>query len=180
MPEIRGKRARSRMIIMHAAKELFEEKGLNHVTFNDIATRADMCRTTIFNHFSTINELMLAVMEQEVNDVLSYCGDSRQEGEDLIRAMFEMLIDDTCNYPVLTAKLVANSIISAQERPSLAKLEKVIADNLPNMPDREKEQKVIQLTGIYYGLVNHYFINNYEFDRRKMKRKFNEMANSIL
>lgn len=180
MPEIRGKRARSRMIIMHAAKELFEEKGLNHVTFNDIATRADMCRTTIFNHFSTINELMLAVMEQEVNDVLSYCGDSRQEGEDLIRSMFEMLIDDTCNYPVLTAKLVANSIISEQERPSLAKLEKVIADNLPDMPDREKEQKVIQLTGIYYGLVNHYFINNCEFDRRKMKRKFNEMANSIL
>lgn len=180
MPEIRGKRARSRLIIMHAAKELFEEKGLTHVTFNDIANRADMCRTTIFNHFSTINELMLAVLEQEVQELVSYCEDSKQEGEDLIRAMFEKLIDDTCNYPVLTAKLLSNGIISESERSSLLQLEQVVYNNLDDMSDKEKEQKVILLTGIYYGLMNHFFINNYEFDRRKMKRRFNELANGVL
>ncbi len=61
MAEVRGKRARSRKLIMHAAKGLFEEKGIRNVTFNDIAERADMCRTTVFNHFATINELMIAL-----------------------------------------------------------------------------------------------------------------------
>ena len=41
------------MLILKAAGELFEEKGLKHVTFNDVAERADMCRTTIFNYFSS-------------------------------------------------------------------------------------------------------------------------------
>ena len=91
MIESRGKRARSRMIIMHAAKGLFEEKGIRNVTFNDIAERADMCRTTIFNHFSTINELMLALSEQEIVDLMEFCHDSKLEGKELITAMVALI-----------------------------------------------------------------------------------------
>jgi AcrR family transcriptional regulator len=180
MSELRGKRARSRMIIMHAAKGLFEEKGIRNVTFNDIAERADMCRTTIFNHFSTINELMLALTEQEIVDLMDFCHDSRLEGKELILAMFGKLIEDTSKYPALTTTLTSNSIINAQERKSVGKIEDVIRDNIGEMSDREKQIITVRLTGAYYGLVNHYFINNLEFNPKKMNRQFVTLTEDIL
>ena len=180
MPEIRGKRARSRMIIMHAAKGLFEEKGINHVTFNDIAQRADMCRTTIFNHFSTINELILALMEQEVDELLDYCSRSKDTGSELIIRLMEKVIDDTVNYPVLAVKLLTDSIITAEERPSIQKVEQLISDNLGDMDEKEKEKRVIMIIGIYCGLVNHCFIAGKPFDGRRMKRQFLEYAKPYL
>lgn len=176
-----GKKARSRAAIMHAAKILFEENGIKGVTFNDIAKKADMSRTTIFNHFPTINDLMLALMDQEMIDLMDYCEMSRLSGKDLILAMFSRVIDDTVNYPQLTTSLVSNSIINETERRSIVKVEELIWNNLSSeIPDAEKERIIIRLTGLYYGLVNHYFLNGYTFDRIKMKRQFVEMANEII
>ena len=63
------KRERSRIRIMHAAKGLFEEHGIDNVTFQMIADKSEMCRTTIFNHFSGIEDLMLALSSQEIMDI---------------------------------------------------------------------------------------------------------------
>lgn len=46
-----SKKEKSRLRIMHAAKGLFEKQGLDNVTFSQIAEAADVCRTTVFNHF---------------------------------------------------------------------------------------------------------------------------------
>ena len=178
-PRARGKRARSRAIIMHAAKGLFEEKGINHVTFNDIAQRADMCRTTIFNHFPTINSLMLAIMEQEVTDVLDYCDTSKYEGSELIVRLFEKLIDDVVAYPVFAIKLFANSIINEEERKSVHLIEEKIAEHLSCEED-EKESRIIMLTGIFYGLINHCIIADETFDAPRMKQQFNQLAKPYL
>ena len=179
MEAVKGKRARSRVAIMHAAKVLFEEKGINNVTFNDIAVQADMCRTTIFNHFPTINDLMLALAEQEIVDVTEHCKASGLEGRALIMDMFNMLLLDTANYPELTCNLLTNSIINTTEKRSVVKIEKLIHDNLEGMTEGEKKRKVVLLTGAYYGLIYHYLINDIEFEPRKMKREFSEMAKEI-
>ena len=163
----------------HAAKGLFEEKGINNVTFNDIAVRADMCRTTIFNHFSTINELMLALAEQEIVDIMDHCKASKLEGRALIMDMFNMLLLDTANYPELTCNLMTNSIINATEKRSVAKIEKLIHDNLDDMKESEKKKTVVLLTGAYYGLIYHYLLNDIEFEPKKMKREFADMAKKI-
>ena len=178
-PRARGKRARSRAIIMHAAKGLFEEKGINHVTFNDIAQRADMCRTTIFNHFPTINDLMLAIMEQEVLDVMEYCEESHLEGSELIVRMFEKLIDDSVKYPVFACKLFSNSLITEEERKSIKKFEDLIWDNL-HCEEEDKERRVIMITGIFYGLMNHGFIEGQGFDADFLKLQFYKYAKPFI
>ncbi|MGI6211455.1 MAG: TetR/AcrR family transcriptional regulator [Anaerovoracaceae bacterium] len=181
MNRVWGKKARSRATILHAAKVLFEEKGIKGVTFNDIAKEADMSRTTIFNHFPTINDLMLALMEQEMDDLKDYCDLSRLSGRELIISMFAKIIDDTANYPQLTTTLLANSIINEVERNSVKQVETIIEDNLEgDYTDEQKEELVIRMTGLYYGLVNHYFINGYEFDREKLKREFNELVSTLI
>ena len=42
-----------------------------------------------------------------------------------------------------------------------------------------KERQVILLTGIYYGLVNHYLSNGMEFERNEMKERFLALYESI-
>ena len=177
--EYTGKRARSRQTIMHAAKGLFEEKGIKNVTFNDIADRAGMSRTTIFNYFATINDLLIALVNEEMDDLLRHCEESGLTGDALIRELFLRLIDDTANYPLLTIRLIFNSILNQKTEGSIARIEKAIADNLPDTDSAEKDQQVILLTGIYYGLVNHYLSNGMEFERNEMKERFLALYESI-
>ena len=47
-----SKKEKSRIKILHAAKGLFERYGIDDVTFTQIAQKADVCRTTVFNHFA--------------------------------------------------------------------------------------------------------------------------------
>ena len=111
-----GKKLRNRMLIMNSAKTLFEREGLDRVTFNDIANEAGMSRTTVFNHFPTIKDLMLAIVEQEFEDIMDYYEMMDLNGRELIMSMFNRLIDDTCRYPVLVARLISVVFVVESER----------------------------------------------------------------
>lgn len=180
MQESRGKKARTKSIIVNAVKDLIEKNGLRHITFNAIAEEADMCRTTIFNHYSTINELMLSVIEQEIADVIVHCKDSGEEGVDLVRGMFEKIIDDACKYPKTMIRLLPSVVISDTQRGNAKKLKAMIFENLPDMSEEAKEEVVIKLSGYFYGMIFQAALDEIKFDRRKMRRMFNEYVTEIL
>lgn len=169
------KRERSRNKIIHAAKILFERDGLSNVTFSDIGREANMCRTTVFNHFPTMNDLYLALAEQEYEDAAYRCQMSRKQGKEAILEIFYQLIEDAAKYPTLVNTLLS-AMIASDRKEKLVMIEKLILENLPSGTKREKEKKVVQLTGIFYGIINHQFINNIPFDARKMKKQFTELA----
>ena len=81
------KREKSRIRIMHEAKRLYETYGIENVTFSQIAEEAGMCRTTIFNHFATAGDLMLALYRQEIEDIKAHCLATGQTGMPLIAAL---------------------------------------------------------------------------------------------
>jgi len=169
-------------MIMHVAKGLFEEKGIDNVTFNEIAEKADVCRTTVFNYFATMEDLVLALCEQEVKDIEEHCDDSKLSGEMLIVAMFSKLIEDTANYPALVCQLTSTSIMSEKEQKSVAKIEEIVDKGLFDMgvPKARRNEVVLLLMGVYYGMVNHYLLHNMKFDVKKMKKEFAAYMNKIL
>lgn len=171
-----GKRARSRRIIMHSAKRLFEEKGIGHVTFNDIAEESEMCRTTIFNHFATINDLYYALIEEEVDSLVSLYKSEGKTGREAIEELFRILLEDTEKYPVLASKLVNKAVIRDEEESPFSRIEAIVWENLPDLPDQEKDDRVVVITGIYYALVNHYFINKRKFEAGRMHEAFCRLA----
>lgn len=179
MPEGRGKRARSRMLILKAAGELFEEKGLKHVTFNDGAERADMCRTTIFNYFSSISELLLALMNEEINSILDFAETSRSEGNELIVDVFGKIIEDSAESPILATKMISINIINSDQRLVLRKIEEFVYNNLEDDLPEKKERKTVVIMGLYYGLINHYLIAEEPMNARKMKREFREYVTPL-
>lgn len=63
----RERRAReTRRKILHAALELFAERGMEAVTVEEIGDRADVARGTVFNYFATKESLCQGIGELQV------------------------------------------------------------------------------------------------------------------
>lgn len=176
-----SKKEKTRIKIMHAAKGLFESYGIENVTFNQIAETAEVCRTTVFNHFSDSKELMLALTCQEVKDVDEYCKEAGWEGEELAYKLFSKLIEDASLYPKLTATLMTNAILSQEENNPIKIIEQILMNGFSKEYDeKEQEQLAVLISGAYYGLINHYHINNKAFDCEDMKAEFKELLSRII
>ena len=175
-----SKKEKSRIKILHAAKGLFERYGIDDVTFTQIAQKADVCRTTVFNHFAGTGELLLAIFAQETEDLKVYAESTGFEGIPLICALFDRLIEDTANYPTLSIRLIANAIISREDENPISMIEEMVGQNLDSMDAADTKQKVMLITGAYYGLINHYHINKLKFESENMKTEFRQMMNGIL
>ncbi|MFZ7088953.1 TetR/AcrR family transcriptional regulator [Curtobacterium sp. RRHDQ10] len=63
-------KARHRDAIVDAARELVDERGGPTFTVDELATRADVARRTVFNHFTSLDEIMLTVCEHALSDVV--------------------------------------------------------------------------------------------------------------
>ena len=175
-----SKKERSRIKIMHAAKGLFERFGIDDVTFTQIAKEADVCRTTVFNHFAGTRELLLAIFAQETEDLKEYAESTGLEGVPLIYALFDRLIEDTSNYPTLSMRLITNAIMSRDEENPIAMIEDIVRCSLTAENPEDTELKVVSITGAYYGLINHYHINKLNFRAETMKSEFRRMMEEII
>ena len=59
-------------------------------------------------------------------------------------------------------------------------IEEMVGQNLDSMDAADTKQKVMLITGAYYGLINHYHINKLKFESENMKTEFRQMMNGIL
>ena len=48
------------------------------------------------------------------------------------------------------------------------------------VPKARRNEVVLLLMGVYYGMVNHYLLHNMKFDVKKMKKEFAAYMNKIL
>ena len=175
------KREKSRLKIMHAAKGLFEKNGPDGVTFSQIAEEADVCRTTVFNHFAGTRELMLAIAMQEIQDVTDFCAEKGYRGRELIEALFDKLIEDTAYYPALTSRLINNAVLSNEKENPVRVIEELTAAGLrqDGTAAEETDFMVTAIEGAYFGLINHYHINNKAFEAGEMKAEFHRLLAMI-
>lgn len=167
-----SKRQRTKIQIMHTAKGLFEKQGVENVTFAQIADSAGVCRTTVFNHFGCVNDLMLAIFQQEMDDLEHYCKTSKLEGLPLIKGLFFQLFTDVSYYPTLSIKLANNAIISDYDKNPIIIIEDLVEDCLRKEGIENAGELAGMITGSYFGLVNHYKIRKKEFNIDDLQRDF--------
>lgn len=187
MEEKLSKRERTRRTLMHHAKILFEQKGLDSVTFDDIAQAAKVCRTTVFNHFSTISELMGALIDGEIQDLTETCCGSGKNGRELIYLLLDKLSDDLCNYPILMTRLTNNSILRGTGSNAIVTLEELIRENIGFIEPRpcilntiSEEELPSLIMSVYYGQVNHIHARGGAFDKNALKDCIHRMLDYIL
>ena len=160
----------SRKKILHAAKVLFEKNGIDTVSFQQIANTANVCRTTVFNHFSGTRELMLGIVSQEVAELMTYFVGIDASGKDKVIALFDKLIEDTANYPTLTTRLINNAILSGENENPIAIIEQAACEAMDG-----DEACAVYAVGCYLGLITHYHIHGLAFEPEKMKDEFRRL-----
>jgi AcrR family transcriptional regulator len=122
------KKQQTRQLIFDAARRLFEAKGFDRVTVAEIARAADVSEVTVFNYFSTKEDLFYGGMqffEEELIEAVR----SRPTGEPALKAFRRRLLAGADR---LAAKQSAEAILKAayviSTSPSLATREREIVD----------------------------------------------------
>ncbi len=170
-----GKRNKTRKIIMDAAMDLFEAHEIKNVTFSDIAEAAGVSRTTVFNYFANQNELLAALCEQEMIDIEEYCLKQEKEcGYRDVRHIFDQLVYDLALYPHLLAEITYSTILYRCDYNPVKNVEMMILERVHD------EEKTVVLLGAFYGIMNHYFVNNKKFDEDELKEKMHRYIDAIL
>jgi AcrR family transcriptional regulator len=59
-------KARHRDAILSAARELVQERGGPDFGVDELAARADVARRTVFNHFASLDDVLVAVCESDI------------------------------------------------------------------------------------------------------------------
>ncbi len=108
--------------ILAAAEDLFAEHGYDAVSISDIATRADVCKSNVFHHFTSKDELYLAVLN-----------DARQAFFELI----DDLHDSAGTLPERLEKFAGSHLQRLIELGKISRL--VLRDLLENSPERSKQ-----------------------------------------
>ena len=76
---------------------------------------------------------------------------------------------------------MTNAILSQEEDNPIKVIEKIITKGFERDYDTESSERLsVLISGIYYGLINHYHINNKAFDCEDMKAKFKELLSRII
>ena len=180
------KRTKTQRAILHAAKGLYEKYGVGNVPFDDIAEAADVCRTTVFNHFADAGELQQAIAVAEIGELIEFGEQSDLRGLVLIRTLLEKLIDDTANYPRVMARLT-NATILGGESGRVGEIERMIARQyeiefgaFPASAPVSANLLAQMTMGLYYGQVNHLLAHGLPFDVKKMQSDMRAMLDYLL
>lgn len=128
MGELKDRRARkkaqTRALIRGVAHALFAERGFEAVTVSDIANRADVAVQTVFNHFSTKEELFFADRAEWV-DAAAAAVRGRAEGVAPLSALRAHLMQTVRRYlDALTDPATLAMIRTLEASPALVAYER--------------------------------------------------------
>lgn len=161
------KKEQTHRTIMHSAKVLFEQHGINHVTIEQIAENADVSRSTFFSHFDSLDSLLTEIAAEEINDIFSAI--EADEAEPSVAAVFRQLNSDTYAYPYLMGELFMRSILSPGES-AVARVDHLLRTeisqgNYKKMLETFSSKDISAfIFGAYFGLIFQKFMNNETFE----------------
>jgi AcrR family transcriptional regulator len=93
-------RERQRRRILDAAQELFDEKGIDRVTMAEIVSASALRTSTLYQYFSSKDEIVWAILEEVLADYAARAMDTTDSTKTAlarITALFELMADDLSN-----------------------------------------------------------------------------------
>jgi len=70
--------------ILQKAEELFKRYGIRSVTMDELSTQLGVSKKTIYQYFADKDELVAAVIENEIDRSRAYCVDSQQVADNAV------------------------------------------------------------------------------------------------
>lgn len=158
------KKDRTHRALMHSAKQLFEQNGIGNVTIDRISENAGVSRSTFFTHFTSLDDLLKQIADEEINDILSL-----SDGKPTVSEIFTKLTEDTYPYPSLMMELFLRSIIAPGVSTANG-VDRIIINEISEGGFKGISEEFSAgdvsafILGAYFGLVFQKFMNNEAFE----------------
>ena len=125
---------RTRVAIVHAALELYIERGYDQTTVSMIAERAGVLPRTVSTYFPMKADIAVGPLET-IFARLQACIDSRGPGQDTLDALQtwmqgEAEIGDETGHNLVRRAMAANPLLQVIERERMIRAEQLIAESL--------------------------------------------------
>lgn len=94
MPRPPASQPSAKSRILTCASDLFYRKGINHVGINEIIETSGIARMTLYHHFKSKNDIVVAVLEArmtERRDAITHAIDAARSPRDKVMAAFGYL-----------------------------------------------------------------------------------------
>jgi AcrR family transcriptional regulator len=131
-PSLRADAARNRVRILAAAAEVFAERGLDASTA-EIAKRAGVGEATLYRRFPTKDDLIVAILLEQMDEVLAIADDCLREPdpwrgvERFVHAMVERMIENRGQMESMKSRCMARPELDAPRRQSLEAVGRIVA-----------------------------------------------------
>lgn len=122
--------------IFESAIEVFAEKGYAASSTSEIAQRAGVAEGTIFRHYKTKKELLLAIMTPTMMKLIAPF---------VLREFGNVLKTDYDSYDQFVRAMIQNRILFLQKNKSLLK---IVVQEIPFHPDLQEQFKSLVLTNV--------------------------------
>lgn len=127
-PTLLEHRARQRAALLAAARESFKDNGFTDMTFSDIAARAGLARSSVYEYFTSKEDIMIAVCEVElpkrkesIRKAMLRARSPRDEVAAWIRVQLKLVAED--EHKLVTAMMNAEVGPETRERIALMHME---------------------------------------------------------
>ena len=117
--EINKKKCRAR--ILRASRRLFSSKGYESTTIEDVAEKAEISKTTLYNYFPNKDSLLIGIAEEELDQIRHLISHDLKDVENAvekIRRVLEVFVLDSIPYISLSRKITY--LNSCEESPMFA------------------------------------------------------------
>ncbi len=171
------KSERSRRRIMLAAKELYEKEGLGNVNFARIAEAAGVCRSTVFNHFPSEEDMLKGIFAQRMEEIIEDCETSKLEGTEFVREFFRKLLWRSVDYPNFSIQITAGALTNDTVSEPIREVDKIIAKNLP----KDSNPALLDmLFGAYYGIISGYVLRGMKVTPAELSEEMDAALDTLL
>lgn len=159
---------------MHTAKGLFEQKGVNEVTIDDITEKSDVSRSTFFNHFQSTNDLLIQIARQEIAELIDAINE-KKDG-DVLKSLMHKLLEDTYPYPYLMFDFLTRGILNEYknklENNEYTEVLKIFEQQFDDDNKFKSREKTSIVLGSYFGFLIMKFIKKEKFDDLNEAKSF--------
>lgn len=108
---------RTRSAILDGAKSMIAKQGLHKTSMIEIADEAEVSRATLYNHFRDKESVMRALLESEVERIISASLAERTPEEGLARMSVEISSDPALATLRKTDRAVITNILTSHDDP---------------------------------------------------------------
>jgi AraC-like DNA-binding protein len=149
---------RTKNIILEAAKEVFSKKSFDSITMEEIADLAALSRATLYNYFSTKEEIYFSIGITKLKhwiEQFKLSNSIKKSGEDQIMLLAENLVRDILKFP-LYSKLLRRFFYRSKELD--LPIEKAFYDLMIEKKDSPNLADIKSKNQIFFHLLECYII----------------------